>query len=120
MPDRPQCIIEVGHQTLSADASWLMNGKPDRPICDRHKGYYETAYDDYSDIEWVPIGGADSVTECWNCSWHYSGDICPNPECAQGGDLTDEERAAVIEFMALTAGAVVAEHSGRTGATDGR
>ena len=33
-PDRPQCVIEVGHQTLSADASWLMDGDPERPIHD--------------------------------------------------------------------------------------
>lgn len=52
------CIIEVGHKTHDRTASWLMNGDPEKPICDRHKGQYETAYDDYSDIEWVPLTGA--------------------------------------------------------------
>lgn len=52
------CIIDVGHQTNDPTASWLMNGDPERPVCDRHKRQYETSYDDYSHIEWVPIEGA--------------------------------------------------------------
>ena len=59
MPERPVCIIDVGHSDADYLASWLMNGDPDRPICDHHKGQYETAYDDYSDIVWVPIEDED-------------------------------------------------------------
>jgi hypothetical protein len=51
----PDCIIEVGHRTNGRKASWLMDGNPEKPICDRHKQQYETAYDDYSHIMWVPI-----------------------------------------------------------------
>lgn len=50
-----KCIIEEGHSVIPDTAHWLMNGDPEKPVCNHHKGYYETAFDDYSDINWVPI-----------------------------------------------------------------
>lgn len=60
--DRPcaDCIIEVGPKP-HPPAEWLMDGNPEKPICDHHKRQYETAYDDYSHIVWVPLTGASEV-----------------------------------------------------------
>ena len=49
-----ECIIEVGPNP-HPPAEWFMNGDPEKPVCNHHKGYYETSYDDYSSINWVRI-----------------------------------------------------------------
>lgn len=48
------CAIEVG---LHDWPYWKM--QDGTIICDRHKGHYETAYDDYSHIVWTRATEAD-------------------------------------------------------------
>ncbi len=50
----PACVIEVGHPA-GTPATWFNPEYPWHAVCDRHKGYYETAYDDYSGIKWRRI-----------------------------------------------------------------
>lgn len=48
------CVIEVGHRGGEL-AEWENADHPEHAVCDRHKGQYETAFDDYGHILWVPI-----------------------------------------------------------------
>jgi hypothetical protein len=49
------CIIKEGHVDGPVRATWTDEDHPEFRVCDRHKHQYETAYDDYSHIKWVPV-----------------------------------------------------------------
>lgn len=54
-PESAVCVIEVGHPS-GTPADWRSSTQPDLTVCDRHKGHYQTAYDDYGHLEpWVPV-----------------------------------------------------------------